>query len=90
MDMEQGKSFIHSRSELLYLAGLAVFFAYRTFFNTTMRRATGFQRIRTAEHVWLLFMLTLILLKMFYIRCYSAWEIAAGLMLIVLCAVVWK
>lgn len=81
---------VQNALNLIYLCLAGMFFGYRTFFNTMIRKELGISRVKPVEHIWLALMLLLILFKMMYVQCYSIREIAVSLLFCSLCAVVWK
>ena len=73
-----------------YIVCLAVFLAYRTFFNTMIRHDFGIKRCKPAELCWLVFMVLLIMIRALYLRCYSKVELLIAVSFCICILLSWR
>ena len=64
--------------EIVYLVCLAIFLVYRSSDNTMIRKELGITRCIPAEYCWMAVMLLLIVVRIVYLRSYSALELVVA------------
>lgn len=77
-------------TDIAYIACLAVYLAYRTFFNTMIRLDFRIKRCKPAELCWLVFMALLIMFRALYLRCYSKVEFLIAVSFCVCILLSWR
>lgn len=73
-----------------YIACLAVFLAYRAFFNTMIRHEFGIKRCKPAEYCWLALIMLLIVVRTLYLRCYSKAELLIAVSFCIVVLLSWR
>lgn len=81
---------IRKWTEGLYIICLAIYLAYRSFFNTMIRLDYGIQRFKECEKIWLLVMFILLAVKVVYLRCYSVLELVIVISFCLSSALAWS
>ena len=77
-------------TEYGYIVCLAVFLAYRSFFNTMIRHDFGIKRCKPAELCWMVFMVLLIMIRALYLRCYSKVELLIAVSFCICILLSWR
>ena len=90
MEKQKRKEFIQKWTEIGYLVLLAAFLAYRSFFNTMIRKQMGFTRHPKVEWCWLAGMLLVIAIRTLYLRCYSKLELLIAVSFCVVVLLAWR
>ena len=77
-------------TDIAYIVCLAVYLAYRTFFNTMIHHDFGIKRCKPAELCWMALMALLIMFRTLYLRCYSKVEFLIAVSFCVCILLSWR